>query len=53
MKKTIKGNNTTEYNSLIFIPGIGPIISSGTLAEIGTITSFSSYNGVARYADNT
>ncbi len=32
--KTIKGLNTTEFQSLISIPGIGPVLASGILAEI-------------------
>ena len=31
--KTIKGINTTEYQSLVSIPGIGPVLASGILAE--------------------
>ena len=48
--KAIKGINTTEYQSLTSIPGIGPVFASGILAEIGTITSFDSHDALAKYA---
>jgi len=51
--KNIKGINTTEYQSLISIPGIGPVFASGILAEIGSITSFSSNDALAKYAGLT
>ena len=51
--KAIKGINTTEYQSLISIPGIGPVLASGILAEIGTITSFGSHDALAKYAGLT
>lgn len=53
IEKTIKGINTTQYQSLISIPGIGPVFASGILAEIGTITSFNSHNALAKYAGLT
>ena len=53
IKKTIKGFNTTEYQSLISIDGIGPVLASGILAEIGTITAFDSHNALAKYAGLT
>lgn len=51
--KTIKGINTTEYQSLLSIPGIGPVLAGGILSEIGTITSFKSHNSLAKYAGLT
>lgn len=51
--KPIKGLNTTEYQSLVSIPGIGPVLASGILAEIGTITSFHSHDALAKYAGLT
>ena len=51
--KAIKGLNTTEYQSLTSIPGIGPVLASGILAEIGTITSFTSHDALAKYAGLT
>ncbi|MDK2917974.1 MAG: hypothetical protein PWQ37_707 [Candidatus Petromonas sp.] len=51
--KAIKGINTTEYQSLTSIPGIGSVLASGILAEIGTITSFRSHDALAKYAGLT
>ncbi len=53
IEKNIKGLNTSGYQSLNSIPGIGPILSSGILAEIGTITAFDSHNALAKYAGLT
>ena len=53
IEKTIKGLNTTEFQSLISIPGIGPVLASGILSEIGTITSFNSHDSLAKYAGLT
>ena len=53
IEKNIKGINPTEYQSLISIPGIGPVLASGILAEIGTITSFDSHDALAKYAGLT
>jgi transposase len=53
IEKTIKGINTTQYQSLISIPGIGPVLAGGILSEIGTITSFKSHDSLAKYAGLT
>lgn len=53
IEKNIKGINNTEYQSLTSIPGIGPVFSSGILAEIGTMTSFHSHDALAKYAGLT
>lgn len=53
IEKTFKGINTTEYQSLTSIPGIGPVLASGILSEIGTITSFDSHDALAKYAGLT
>lgn len=53
IEKTIKGINPVEYQSLTSIPGIGPVLASGILAEIGTIASFGSHDALAKYADLT
>jgi transposase len=53
IERTIKGFNTTEYQSLTSIPGIGPVLASGILAEIGTISSFASHDALAKYAGLT
>lgn len=53
IEKNIRGINTTEYQSLVSIPGIGPVLASGILAEIGSIKAFESHNGLAKYAGIT
>ncbi|WP_353095124.1 IS110 family transposase [Tissierella praeacuta] len=53
IEKNIKGMNTTEYQSLMSIPGIGPVLAGGILSEIGTITAFDSHNALAKYAGLT
>lgn len=53
IEKTIKGINNTEYQSLVSIPGIGPVLAGGILSEIGTITSFKSHDSLAKYAGLT
>ena len=53
IEKTIKGINPVEYQSLTSIPGIGPVLASGILAEIGSITSFGSHDSLAKYAGLT
>lgn len=53
IEKTIKGINSVEYQSLTSIPGIGPVLASGILAEIGTIASFGSHDSLAKYAGLT
>ena len=51
--KVIKGFNTTEYQSLISIPGIGEVLAAGILAEIGSIKFFKSNDKLAKYAGIT
>ena len=53
IEKNIKGLNTTEYQSLMSIPGIGPVLASGILSEIGTVAAFDSHNALAKYAGLT
>lgn len=53
IEKTIKGVNTTEYQSLLSIPGIGPVYASGILAEIGSISAFNSQDALAKYSGLT
>ena len=50
----IKGlDNQNEYNSLISIPGIGPVYASGILSEIGSINDFNSDDALANVAGLT
>lgn len=53
LAKAIKGLNTTEFQSLLSIPGIGPVFAGGILAEIGSITAFTSHDALAKYAGLT
>jgi transposase len=53
LHQAIKGLNTTEYQSLISIPGIGPTLAAGILAEIGSIEFFDSHDALAKYAGLT
>lgn len=53
MQKAIKGLNTNEFQSLMSIPGIGPVYAGGILSEIGSITAFTSQNALAKYAGLT
>jgi len=48
--KAIKGFNTNEYQSLVSIPGIGPVYAGGILAEIGSVKAFRSHDAIAKYA---
>ena len=50
IEKAIKGFNTNEYQSLVSIPGIGPVYASAILAEIGSIKAFRSQDAIAKYA---
>jgi len=53
IEKTIKGINTTQFQSLTSIPGIGPVFAGGILGEIGSISSFASNDALAKYAGLT
>jgi DNA uptake protein ComE-like DNA-binding protein len=50
IEKAVKGFNTNEYQSLISIPGIGPVYASAILAEIGSVKAFRSHDAIAKYA---
>lgn len=47
--RTVKGLNTTEYQILNSVPGIGKVYASGILAEIGTIKCFKNNDALAKY----
>lgn len=53
IEKNIKGLNSNEYQSLMSIPGIGPVFAAGILSEIGSINAFESNNALAKYAGLT
>ncbi len=46
-------DNQNQYNSLISIPGIGPVFAAGILAEIGDITIFKDDSALAKYVGLT
>jgi len=48
--KTIKGMNPNALLILQSIPGIGPVLASGIIAEIGDIKTFHSSDALAKYA---
>lgn len=50
IEKTIKGLNTNAFLSLQSIPGIGPVMAAGIMAEIGDISVFKSQESLAKYA---
>ena len=50
IEKTIKGLNRNAFLSLQSIPGIGPVMATGIMAEIGDITVFKSQESLAKYA---
>ncbi|MDR1754104.1 MAG: IS110 family transposase, partial [Eubacterium sp.] len=50
IEKSIKGLNPNAYQSLLSIPGIGPVYAAGIIAEIGSIDAFNSHGALAKYA---
>lgn len=42
-------DNSNEYKSLLSIPGIGPILASGILAEVGSFKDFDDDSALAKY----
>lgn len=50
IEKAIRGLNTNEYQSLMSIPGIGPVYAAGILSEIGSIKAFPNNDTLAKYA---
>lgn len=50
IEKTFKGLDPNAYQSLLSIPGIGPVYAAGIIAEIGSIDAFNSHNALAKYA---
>lgn len=50
----IKGlDNANEYQSLMSIPGIGPVFAAGILSEVGSIKEFKDDSALAKYAGLT
>ena len=50
IETTIKGLNPNAFLSLQSIPGIGPVMAAGIMAEIGDIHIFKSQESLAKYA---
>jgi len=50
IEKTLRGIDPNAYQSLLSIPGIGPVMAGGILAEIGDIDAFKSQDALAKYA---
>lgn len=50
IEKTLRGLDPNAYQSLLSIPGIGPVMAAGILSEIGFIEAFKSQDSLAKYA---
>jgi transposase len=50
IEKTLRGLDPNAYQSLLSIPGIGPVYAAGIIAEIGSIEAFHSADALAKYA---
>jgi len=50
IEKTLKGLDPNAYQSLLSIPGIGPVYAAGIIAEISSIDAFNSHSALAKYA---
>lgn len=50
IEKTLKGLDPNAYQSLLSIPGIGPVMAAGILSEIGFIDAFKNQEALAKYA---
>ena len=50
IETTIKGLNPNAFLSLQSIPGLGPVMAAGIMAEIGDISVFKSQESLAKYA---
>lgn len=50
IEKTLKRLDPHDYQSLLSIPGIGPVMAANIPAEIGYIEAFTSQDALAKYA---
>ncbi len=50
IERTLKGLDSIAYQCLLSIPGVGPVMAAGILAEIGYIEAFTSQDALAKYA---
>lgn len=53
IEKAVKGFGNHQYQCLMSIPGIGPVLAAGIIAEIDDITKFNNQACVAKYAGLT
>ncbi|OCA98105.1 IS110 family transposase [Clostridium beijerinckii] len=53
IEKAIKRIDNHEFQCLLSIPGIGPVLTAGIISEIGDITKFNNQGCVAKYAGLT
>lgn len=51
--KVMRGFQKNAFNSLMSIPGIGPVFAAGIIAEIGDIRTFKNNDALAKYAGIT
>ncbi len=51
--KQVKGFKDNSLDILLSIPGIGPVITAGILAEIGSIDQFPKEEQLAKYSGIT
>lgn len=49
IEKLVKGLDSTQYQSLLSIPGVGPVFAAGIFSEIGDINMFDSDNALAKF----
>lgn len=53
IEKAVKGLSSNGYQCLLSIPGFGPVISAGIIAEIGFVDRFKSEEKLAKFAGLT
>lgn len=53
IEKAIKRIDNHEFQCLLSIPGIGPVLTAGIISEIGDIAKFNNQGCVAKYAGLT
>lgn len=53
IEKSVRGLSNNEYQCLLSIPGIGPVLAAGIIAEIGSITNYKNDDALAKFAGLT
>lgn len=51
--KAVKALSNNEYQCLLSIPGIGPVLAAGIIAEVGSISNFKNDSALAKFAGIT